>query len=164
MKNHQFLIGNTMFSSIRPSNSLGSIMGPLKSFLRWLSARLGPQPKRMPYFWNYRDARTLLGVARWSQDRRTPSRTFDLNLDCVFVQERSLPCDVTVAYGKRGRFVTSRPFCFPSVGTSVVQPVIRRVGFKTHSIINCIIITARGQKVKIQQKMKIWKCFLSFTF
>ena len=34
VKNHQFIIGNTMFSSIRPSNSLGSIMGPLKSFLR----------------------------------------------------------------------------------------------------------------------------------
>ena len=67
------LIGNTLSSPVPSSNSLGSVLDPWRAFWADTAPFKGPQPQRVNYF-------------RKFGDTRTPSRTTDANLDCVFVK------------------------------------------------------------------------------
>ena len=70
------IVGEILFSSIPPSNSLVSISDPWRAF--W--ANTVPSTRLVRCFRNYRESRTPSVVPR------TMSSTTDANLDCTFVE------------------------------------------------------------------------------
>ena len=72
---------SVVFSFVAPSISLHSFR-PLKGFLTPLQR---PKPHLVGCFWNSKETRTQSGVCARRGGPRTPWRTNDSNLDCVFV-------------------------------------------------------------------------------